>query len=58
MPDVAGYTYPPYALQCKRHGHHEGRHRVNFRDGGVREWNDGDLETELAIKPEPQRGKA
>ena len=47
IPDAAGYTYPPYFLLCKRRKNHPGRHRVKFQDGGVREWSNGDLNSEL-----------
>ncbi len=36
-----------YEYRCKRHKEHPGRHRVVFRDGGVREWGTGDDDSEL-----------
>ena len=48
IPDAPGYSYPPYALCCKRRAHHEGKHRVKFADGGVREWAGGDRESKLS----------
>ena len=39
--------YGGHAPCCRRRRGHLGRHRVVFRDGGVREWNSADLETEL-----------
>ena len=51
-PDVEGKYATGYWQRCHRHTQHEGRHRVVFRDGGVREWNTGDFETELTRQPE------
>lgn len=50
-PDLYASFSHSYAHLCKRHTNHPGRHRVVFRDGGVREWNSGDRETELTTKP-------
>lgn len=51
---VPGYSYPPYAFCCKRRSGHEGRYRVVFSDGGVKEWDEGDLEAELTkVAPAP-----
>ena len=36
-PDVEGTFATGYWQRCHRHTKHEGRHRVVFRDGGVRE---------------------
>lgn len=47
IPDAYGYIRPPWCLQCHRRGGHPGKHRVVFRDGGVREWNSGDRESVL-----------
>ena len=46
------FSYGPVSWwhRCHRHNHHKGRHRVVFRDGGVREWNSGDEESELTKK--------
>jgi hypothetical protein len=52
IPDAAGWSYPPYALCCRRRKGHPDRCRVVFRDGGIREWNYGDVETELTKKPD------
>jgi hypothetical protein len=48
IPDSSGYVYPPYALLCHRRRRHPLKHRVVFRDGGIREWNYGDSESVLA----------
>lgn len=40
----------PYGPDCRRRSEHSGSHRVVFRDGGVREWDDGDLESRLTTK--------
>lgn len=47
IPDAAGYSGVPYSLQCKRRTGHPKKHRVVFRDGGVREWNSGDSDSTL-----------
>ena len=46
-----GWNIGGYWLSCKRRTNHLGRHRVVFRDGGVREWDSGDTESELTKKP-------
>lgn len=45
--------YPPltWRRMCHRHRGHPGRCRIVFRDGGVREWNTGDNESELTKEP-------
>lgn len=51
IPDYAGGPVP-WALECHRLAYHPGLHRVVFRDGGVREWATGDLESQLTKPPE------
>ena len=51
-PDLEGQFRSEYWQLCHRHKKHKGRHRIVFRDGGVREWNTGDFETELTRQPE------
>ena len=50
-PDLHGSYAFEYTQLCKRHKQHPPPHRVKFQDGGVREWNDGDRDTELTKEP-------
>jgi len=52
LPDWLGYA--PWAMQCHRRTGHPGRHRVVYRDGGIREWVSGDRESVLIKEPETQ----
>lgn len=50
LPDWLGYA--PWVVQCHRRANHLGRHRVVYRDGGIREWATGDRESLLTKEPE------
>lgn len=52
IPDAYGYQNVPQALCCKRRHGHPGRHRVVFKDKGVREWESGDRESVLTKQGE------
>jgi hypothetical protein len=55
MPDAYGFSFGAWVRSCHRRKDHDGSHRVAFRDGGVREWKDGDRESALR-RPKSRKG--